>query len=115
MNRTRASRPLDMVPVERGPVLRTPTLCLISALWVVLLAPTAEAQSRTLAQCVERVVNAARQQGARPSSAPVVDFMLTGDHRSYENVLPQDGCLGMLAVGHRSVQNIGLAMFAPTG
>ena len=110
-----ASRPLDMFPVKRGAALRTLSLPLLAAFWVVLQVPTAEAQSRTLAQCVERVVNAARQQGARPSGAPVVDFMLTGDHRSYENVLPQDGCLGMLAVGHRSVQNLALAMFAPSG
>jgi hypothetical protein len=69
----------------------------------------------TLASCVERVVNAARSQGARPSGPAVVDFMLSGDDRRYEYGLPEDGCLGLLAVGHRQVQHLALSLFAPSG
>jgi hypothetical protein len=60
-------------------------------------------------------VNAARDQGARPSGTPIVDFLLSGDHRTYSYSLPQDGCLGFLAVGHRQVQHLGLALYAPSG
>ena len=74
----------------------------------------AEGQN-TLRACVERAVNAARSQGARPSGPPVVDFMLTGDERTYEYALPENGCLGLLAVGHRQVQHLGLALLAPSG
>jgi hypothetical protein len=90
-------------------------LIICSALLALSQVASAQAPGRTLAQCVERVVNAAREQGARPSGSPRVDFMLTGDHRSYEHELPQDGCLGMLAVGHRAVQHLALAMYAPSG
>jgi hypothetical protein len=80
------------------------------------LGSSARAESEsTLADCVSRVVNAARTQRAKPSGPPVVDFMLTGDERSYEYALPEDGCLGFLAVGHRQVQHLGLSLFAPSG
>ncbi|MFI5307843.1 MAG: hypothetical protein ACHQ53_10845, partial [Polyangiales bacterium] len=69
----------------------------------------------TLGACADRVINAARRQGATPSSAPTVDFMLSGDERSYEYGLPEDGCLAVLAIGHRQVQHIGLSLFAPSG
>ena len=69
----------------------------------------------TLSACADRVVNAARAQGARRSGPAVVDFLLTGDHRMYSYRLPHDGCLGFLAVGHRQVQHLGLAIYAPTG
>jgi len=75
----------------------------------------AQRSQGTLAACVERVINAARAQGATPATVPVVDFMLSGDERSYEYGLPEDGCLGVLAIGHRQVQHIGLALFAPSG
>jgi hypothetical protein len=68
-----------------------------------------------LAGCVEQVMNAARRQGARPSRAPAVDFMLAGDQRSYRFAFPSDGCLGVLAIGHRQVQHLGLTLFAPSG
>ena len=41
--------------------------------------------------------------------------MLTGDDRSYDYALPEDGCIGFLAVGHRQVQHLGLTLFAPSG
>lgn len=124
MNCTRASQQTEQRPARRAVELRfhrvgtrVPLhgLSLCAALWFLPLNAGAQAQGRTLAQCVERVVNAAREQGARPSASAQVDFMLTGDHRSYEHVLPQDGCLGMLAVGHRAVQHLALAMYAPSG
>lgn len=102
----------------RSPNLRAGALLLAIGAGL-LEGATAAAQGEegqnTLAACLERVVNAARRQGARPSGAPVVDFMLTGDDRSYEYALPQDGCLGLLAVGHRQVQHLGLALFAQSG
>jgi hypothetical protein len=69
----------------------------------------------TLEACTERVANAAREQGARPTSPRVVDFLLSGDLRSYSYSLPERGCLGFLAVGHRQVQHLGLAIYAPSG
>ena len=69
----------------------------------------------TLAACAERVANAARGQGARPLGPRVVDFLLSGDQRSYSYSLPGDGCLGFRAVGHRQVQLLGLAIYAPSG
>jgi hypothetical protein len=69
----------------------------------------------TLAACVDRVVNAARLQGAKPGSARAVDFLLTGDERSYDYALPETGCLGFVAVGHRQVLHLGLSLFAPSG
>jgi len=78
-------------------------------------APAAAQEQQTLAQCVEQVVNAARTQGARPSGPPTVDFLLPGDERTYRYALPEDGCLGVLAVGHRQVQHLGLTLYAPSG
>jgi hypothetical protein len=69
----------------------------------------------SLAACVDRLVNAARDQGAKPGRARPVDFLLTGDERSYEFGLPQFGCLGFVAVGHRQVLHLGLSLFAPSG
>src|SRR6185503_20110846 len=90
------------------------------ALWLLLavsaLGPRtahAEAAQSSLSDCVSRVVNAARKQNAKPSGQPVIDFMLTGDDRSYEYGLPENGCIGFLAVGHRQVQHLGLTLFAP--
>jgi hypothetical protein len=68
----------------------------------------------SLSACVERVLGAAREQGAKASS-PRIDFLLTGDERSYEYTLPQWGCLGFFAVGHRHVLHLGLALFDPNG
>ena len=64
---------------------------------------------------MEQVVNAARSQGAKPSGVPAVDFMLAGDQRSFRFAFPQDGCLGVLAIGHRQVQHLGLSLYAPSG
>ncbi len=72
-------------------------------------------EQQTLAGCVEQVVKAARKQGARASGPPTVDFMLSGDQRSYRFAFPQDGCLGVLAIGHRQVQHLGLTLYAPSG
>lgn len=78
-------------------------------------APAQAQNQATLAACAGRVVNAARDQGARPSGAPFVDFLLPGDHRTYSFSLPEDGCLGFLVVGHRQVQHLGLRIHAPNG
>jgi len=82
--------------------------------WVVGASAPAMGQS-SLEACVDRVVNAARSQGARPGAARPVDFLLTGDERSYEYELPEFGCLGFVAVGHRQVLHLGLSLFAPSG
>ncbi len=88
----------------------------LPALLLALAPASAAAQAQgTLRACVERAINAARTQGARPSGTPAVDFMLTGDERSYPFALPEDGCLGVLAVGHREVQRLGLSLYAPSG
>jgi hypothetical protein len=87
---------------------------LLAIAWLSPERASADVQG-TLGACAERVVNAARDQGARPSGSPVVDFLLTGDRRTYSYRLPQDGCLGFLAVGHRQVQHLGLAIYAPSG
>jgi hypothetical protein len=115
MNSIRVWRQPDRVPASRDAMHHTTGLLICSALLALANVAEAQAPGRTLAQCVERVVNAAREQGARPSGSPRVDFMLTGDHRSYEHELPGEGCLGMLAVGHRAVQHLALAMYAPSG
>jgi hypothetical protein len=82
--------------------------------WLEPARSAAEPQA-TLSACADRVVNAARQQGARPSGPATIDFLLTGDRRTYAYRLPHDGCLGFLAVGHRQVQHLGLAIYAPSG
>lgn len=82
--------------------------------WLQPARGAAQAQP-TLAACADRVIDAARGQGARPSGSAVIDFLLAGDRRTYSYRLPQDGCLGFLAVGHRQVQHLGLAIYAPSG
>jgi hypothetical protein len=86
----------------------------LAVAWLQPARGAGQAQA-TLSACADRVLNAARAQGARRSGAAVVDFLLTGDHRMYSYQLPHDGCLGFLAIGHRQVQHLGLAIYAPTG
>lgn len=92
--------------------VRTLALALCAGLG--LAAAPAAAQS-SLSACVGRVVNAARSQGAKASAQKPVDFLLTGDEKSYEYMLPEAGCLGFLAVGQRHVLHLGLSVFSPGG
>ncbi len=96
-----------------GRRIMTPAL-LVAIAWLQPARGAAEPQA-TLAACADRVINAAREQGARSSGPAVVDFLLAGDRRTYSYKLPQDGCLGFLAVGHRQVQHLGLAIYEPSG
>lgn len=95
---------------------RAAIFSLLLALCSVLAAsrPVA-AQSAGLSACIGKVVNAARGQGAKASAQKPVDFLLTGDEKSYDYVLPQAGCLGFLAVGQRNVLHLGLSLFTPGG
>jgi hypothetical protein len=89
-------------------------LAFLVAIWVVGASAPALGQS-SLEACVARVVNAARSQGAKPGAARPVDFLLTGDERSYDYELSEFGCTGFVAVGHRQVLHLGLSLFAPSG
>lgn len=94
---------------------RARSVLLGGALLLLGQLPKVASADDTLAACVKRVVQSARSQKARPLGAPVVDFMLTGERDTYHFTLPEDGCLGLLAVGHRQVQHLGLTLFATSG
>jgi hypothetical protein len=89
-------------------------LAFLIAAWVAVASAPAMGQS-SLEACVDRVVNAAREQGAKPGPVRPVDFLLSGDERSHDYELPEFGCLGFVAVGHRQVLHLGLSLFDPSG
>ncbi|MDH5674980.1 MAG: hypothetical protein OEZ06_22820 [Myxococcales bacterium] len=106
----RQSRRCPGRPWGLGPALS-------ALLWIALAPPAALAEGgdETLAACVERASQAVVRDGAKPYGEPIGDFMLSGEHRNYEYALPQDGCFGFFAVGHRQVQHLGLHVYAPNG
>lgn len=90
---------------------------LIGLVLALATRPAAAAADATpsLGTCVQEVIGAARSQGARIYSEPVVDFLLPGDQRVLSYALPRDGCFGVLAFGHRQVHRLGLTFYAPSG
>ena len=89
-------------------------LALVTIAIVAAAVSTARADD-TLGQCIAGATAALRSQGARPIDEPMIDFMLEGQSRAIPFTLDEAGCVGVLAVGHRRVHDIDLALYTESG
>jgi len=90
-----------------------PTLCGLAAVHAVPSAALAQADN--LEQCAQAATDAMRSVGARTADEPRVGFLLEGESGSFPFVLEQDGCVGILAVGHLGVRDLDLLLYTETG
>ncbi|MEM9193519.1 MAG: hypothetical protein AAGF12_30370 [Myxococcota bacterium] len=79
--------------------------------------PIARAQDadRSAEQCMASAVVALESRGAEAIGEPAVGFLHQGRDFVTPIVLPEDGCVGVLAVGHRRVLDLDLVLFTDGG
>lgn len=93
-------------------------VALVFAFASVFVGPRAEGVAQpplTGAECAARGVQVAAALGAQVIGEPRVEFLVEKDTRAHQATLPQDGCIGFLAVGHGMVKDLDLALHASTG
>lgn len=68
-----------------------------------------------LAACLGQISTDARALGARAIRRHPARFMLAPESSEVDIAMPEDGCLGVLAVGRRQVQQIELTVYSAAG
>ena len=82
---------------------------------ILALSPGLAAADDVLEQCMADATRAMTQRGAQPAGEPLVAFMREGETRSLPFTIEENGCVGVLAVGHRRVHDIDLVLHTDTG
>lgn len=117
LGRVRPALPRDLIPRIRAGVLFGLAVLLLVGFTPAVVAqePVTAPSTDSLAECARAASDTLEAAGARPAGQLRRQFLLTSQTESLPYVLAEDGCVGFLAVGHRRVQDLDLALHTDGG
>ena len=88
-----------------------------SLAWILFLNPVQGLAQITdeLEPCIEHALAGARKGGMRLARRFPAKFLLAPDTAQVQFTLPEEGCVGFLAVGRRQIQELRLTLYSDTG